>query len=88
MGVLVAEVAAAAHDGVQGPEQLRVDGVLADVAVGPLGHDLLDVLLLAVHGEDQDFDGQAAPFDFLQAVEAAHDRHGQIEQDDVDRRRF
>ena len=83
MGLLLAQIAPAARHGVQCLEELGIKRILAEIAIGPLHHNLLDVLLLAVHREDQHLHGEFAGPYLPQALEPAHARHGQIKQHDI-----
>ena len=87
-GFAFTQVAVSGNDRAQPFEEFRIERILAEIAVCTELHEFRDVLLLTVHGQDQDFDIIMAAPDFPQTVDAIHDRHGKVQQDDVDRRVF
>ena len=68
-GFAFTQVAVSGNDRAQPFEKFRIERVLAEIAVCTELHEFRDVLLLTVHGQDQDFDIIMAAPDFPQTVD-------------------
>lgn len=70
-------------DGIQGPEKALVHIFFENVSVNSPADRLTEVLMTVVHCQKKDADPRIVFFDDFQSLEAVHDRHREVHENDV-----